>query len=173
MYGVTRHASMGRENADINQDSTGSYVRACCMISKPARRCVTAPSLPPPLQIHRLLRGSMPARNHTPIPLPPTPCMCAPRRLQPTRPISVLQRPIKPPSQKNVQNLDTQHQRDTDAFDKRASAYKRLAQNKYHHHAVSPMHACACMNACTCMRAHAPSAAPATPHPVASPFPRL
>ncbi|KAG2486944.1 hypothetical protein HYH03_014442 [Edaphochlamys debaryana] len=54
----------------------------------------------------------------------------------PAKPISVLHRPKGvPPSLKNAENLDAQHQRDVDAFERRANGYRRLAQQPYHHNA--------------------------------------
>ncbi|PNH11107.1 hypothetical protein TSOC_002091 [Tetrabaena socialis] len=53
----------------------------------------------------------------------------------PNKAISVLHRPIKQASAKNAENLDRQHERDKDAFERRASSYRRLAQEKYHHNA--------------------------------------
>ncbi|GFR47157.1 hypothetical protein Agub_g8848 [Astrephomene gubernaculifera] len=53
----------------------------------------------------------------------------------PAKPISVLHRPVKQPSAKNAENIDTQHERDKAAFERRASGYRRLAKNGYHHHA--------------------------------------
>ncbi|EFJ47582.1 hypothetical protein VOLCADRAFT_91852 [Volvox carteri f. nagariensis] len=49
--------------------------------------------------------------------------------------VSVLQRPVKPPSSKNAENLDVQHQRDKAAFQRRANVYQRHAHRPYHHHA--------------------------------------
>ncbi|GLI65464.1 hypothetical protein VaNZ11_008814 [Volvox africanus] len=53
----------------------------------------------------------------------------------PAKTVSVLQRPRKPPSAKNAENLDAQHERDKAAFQRRANVYQRHQHRPYHHHA--------------------------------------
>ncbi|GAX75538.1 hypothetical protein CEUSTIGMA_g2981.t1 [Chlamydomonas eustigma] len=47
--------------------------------------------------------------------------------------VSVLHRPKLSPSRKNMENIDVQFEKDKDAFAKRATTYRRLAGEKYHH----------------------------------------
>ncbi|KAG1659720.1 hypothetical protein FOA52_012260 [Chlamydomonas sp. UWO 241] len=54
----------------------------------------------------------------------------------PKQGISVLSRPVKQGScRKNNEMFDVQHERDRDAFEKRANTYRKLATEKYHHNA--------------------------------------
>ncbi len=61
----------------------------------------------------------------------PLTLLCA----QPQKTVSVLSRPRNPPpSQKNVENLDTQFERDKQAADRHAAAFRRLQVERWHHH---------------------------------------
>lgn len=85
-----------------------------------------------PLHFHQAVNQGPTSRKHT------YHYILASHCTQPAKTVSVVHRPYKP-SVKNSENLDVQHERDSQAFEKRAGMYRRLASQPYHHNKVGAL----------------------------------